>query len=123
MLVEDVERLRSAPFADLVPSLTVEPDGCIVPFTYGFRRKWSLGFIGQKPLDRMVEAWRATCAAPVATILRSTLERLAAAYIEYCDLFWEMLVSAPMASGGMGSDRILNNSLSYRFNTSNKKNN
>ncbi|OQZ04013.1 MAG: hypothetical protein B6D34_05285 [Candidatus Brocadia sp. UTAMX1] len=94
MLVEDVERLRSAPFADLVPSLSVEPDGCIVPFTYGFRRKWSLGFIGQKPLDRMAEAWHATCAAPVAAILRSTLERLAAADIEYCDLFWEMLVSA-----------------------------
>lgn len=94
LLHEGNERLQTVPFAELVPSLIVEPDGCITPFTYGFPRSWSVGFIDREPLACAVEAWRTTCAASVATILRSTLERLAAVDAEYFDLFGEMLVSA-----------------------------
>lgn len=102
LLDEDENRLIAAPFADLVPSLIVEPDGCIVPFTYGFPQPWSIGFIGRELLADYAGAWRAICAAPVASLLRSTLERLAAEDAEYCDLFGELLVSAEKVHPGPG---------------------
>ncbi len=94
MLLEDKKQLREAPFADLVPSLIVEPDGCIVPFTYGFPRSWSVGFISREPLADAVETWRRECAFHAVSLLRNTLERLAGIDAEYLDLFGEMLISA-----------------------------
>ena len=94
LLREGNGHLRSAPFADLVLSLVVEPDGCITPFIYGFPRSWSLGFIDAQPLTVAIERWRTCCASPVSAILRSALVRLAGLNAEYFDLFGEMLSSA-----------------------------
>lgn len=100
MLTASEEHLRTAPFADLVPSLIVESDGCIVPFTYGFPRLWSVGFIDKESLAGAVDMWRIRCAFPVAKLIRSTLQRLAAAEAEYFDLFGEMLASAIRVTQG-----------------------
>ena len=94
LLIEEDERLLTMPFADLVPSLIIEGDGRISPFIYGFPRSWSVGFLDGEPLADAADAWRSTCAAPVAAIVRSTVERLAASEAEYFDLFGEMMESA-----------------------------
>lgn len=94
MLAEDEAELRTAPFADIVPSLVIETDGCIVPFIYGFPRLWSVGVIGREPLASAVGEFRTRCAAPLSGLVRSTLKRLAMAEEEYVDLFAELLASA-----------------------------
>ncbi len=94
MLTDDIERIRSTRFSDLVPSLIVEPDGCVVPFIYGFPRSYSIGFIDRERLAEAAEAWRTVHAADVTGIVRSTFERLAAEGAEYVDWFAELLEAA-----------------------------
>jgi len=94
MLAKDNDQLRTAPFHDLMPSLIIEPDGCIVPFIYGFPRAWSLGFIGHNSLLASTEAWQARYIVPVAGLIQTTLEQLAGAGAEYVDLFGEILTAA-----------------------------
>ncbi|MCP4899464.1 MAG: radical SAM protein [bacterium] len=94
LLANNNSQLHQASFSDLVPSLIVEPDGCVVPFIYGFPRKWALGFLEQDPLTTAVESWRNTCVEPIAELIHSTLQRLAACKAEYIDLFGEILASA-----------------------------
>ena len=86
--------LDAAPFADLVPSLIVEPDGCVVPFIYGFPRRWAVGFFEQQSLASAVDAWRSHCAKPVADIVNTTLKRLDEAGADFVDLFAEVLATA-----------------------------
>jgi hypothetical protein len=43
----DAACAATAPFADLVPTLIVEPDGCLTPFIYGFPRHWAVGHLGR----------------------------------------------------------------------------
>jgi len=87
----------AAPFADLVPSLVVEPDGCVVPFIYGFPRRWAVGFFERQSLAGAIDAWRSRCAAPVAGLVRATLTRLAAVEADYVDFFAEVLATATCA--------------------------
>jgi hypothetical protein len=86
--------LDAAPFADLVPSLIVEPDGCVVPFIYGFPRQWAVGFFEQQSLASAVDAWRSHCAKPVADMVSTTLKRLDEAGADFVDLFAEVLATA-----------------------------
>ena len=46
-------------FSDLVTTLTVEPDGWVVPGGYGFNRAYALGRLGEAPLAQMAEDWSA----------------------------------------------------------------
>lgn len=81
-------------FADLVPSLIVEPDGAVVPFIYGFPREWAVGRVGDGPLVEAAERWRAGCVERVAALVAATLERLGAAEEDYIDLFGQLLATA-----------------------------
>lgn len=94
LLQADDNQFDRWPFVELVPSLIVEGDGRISPFIYGFPAPWSLGDLEEKPLPEAAEVWAANCALPVATILRSTIARLAEARVEYFDLFGELLAAA-----------------------------
>jgi pyruvate-formate lyase-activating enzyme len=93
-VLDEDRGLLEAPFAELVPALVVEPDGCIVPFIYGFPRTWAVGFIDRGSLPAAAEAWRVKCATSVAELVRSTLARLADERSDYIDLFGEVLRSA-----------------------------
>jgi organic radical activating enzyme len=94
LLLGNAGQLPVKAFADLVPALIVEPDGCIVPFTYGFPRQWSIGYLDQQPLAAAAARWLAASAGPVAGLLQGTLARLAAEDVEYLDLFGELMISA-----------------------------
>lgn len=94
LLANNSEHIFKTPFTELVPALVVEPDGCIIPFTYGFPREWSIGFIDREPLSVAVDRWRATYSACISNLLQFTLDRLADMNAKYCDLFGEMLVTA-----------------------------
>ncbi len=89
-----LERKEKGAFSELVPALVVEPDGCIIPFNYGFPREWSIGFIDREPLSAAIDKWRATYSECISDFLQSTLDRLAVMDAKYCDLFGEMLVTA-----------------------------
>lgn len=88
------DTLPSTSFSELVPALVVEPDGCIVPFTYGFPRRWSVGHIGQEPLADSAGRWLAASSSHIAGLLHATLARLAADDAEFLDLFGELMKSA-----------------------------
>jgi hypothetical protein len=94
VLDADEARRGEAPFAELVPALVVEPDGCVVPFIYGFPRHFAVGSIDRGSLSSDAEAWRADCSANVAELVRSTLARLEGERADYIDLFGEVLRSA-----------------------------
>lgn len=81
-------------FADLVPSLIVEPDGGIAPFIYGFPRRWAVGRIGVGTLAASAERWRGECVEPVGEVVRETLARLEAGQEDYIDLFGQLLATA-----------------------------
>jgi Fe-coproporphyrin III synthase len=102
MVADDHDRIVSTPFADLVPSLVIDTDGSIAPFIYGFPRLWSVGTIGTEPLANAAAVWRVRCATPVAGMIRSTLERLAAAGEDYIDLFGQLLATALRNETGNG---------------------
>jgi len=85
-------------FADLVPSLIVEPDGAVVPFIYGFPRRWAVGRVGDGPLAAASERWRTGCVDAVAGVVGATLERLGAAEEDYIDLFGQLLATAHQTS-------------------------
>jgi hypothetical protein len=94
MIKENDIQLDTMQFSDLVPSLVVESDGCIVPFIYGFPRFFALGSIKGERFSQMFDTWRSTYALPVAKLFRDTLERLSAMNAEYVDLFGELLITA-----------------------------
>ena len=81
-------------FSDLVPSLIVEPDGCVTPFVYGFPRDWAVGVLGRQPLADAAATWQARCAESAATVVRETLASLANEDEDYIDLFGQMLATA-----------------------------
>lgn len=93
LLKNGTETIRTAPFTELVPSLVIEPDGCIVPFTYGFPRQWSLGAIDQQPLAEAAEKWRSASSPQVAELILVTLERMEGLKAEYFDLFGELMIT------------------------------
>ena len=82
------------PSSVLVPSLIVEPDGCILPFTYGFPRSWAIGHLDDDSLSATFEQWRTNHADTIAALLTATLDRLAEKRAEYFDLFGELLITA-----------------------------
>jgi MoaA/NifB/PqqE/SkfB family radical SAM enzyme len=94
LICKSAEDLSIAKFSDLVPSLVVEEDGCIVPFIYGFPRKWSVGFIDENNLWEEATKWKSAHATSVAELLQRTLNRLQKMNVEFFDLFGELLVSA-----------------------------
>jgi MoaA/NifB/PqqE/SkfB family radical SAM enzyme len=94
LLTGNAEALAASRFADVVPSLIVEPDGGIVPFIYGFPRRWALGQLGGEPLATAARRWRAASGAPASALLRSTLARLAAEGAELVDFFAAVLEDA-----------------------------
>ena len=94
LLAKNNRRFHQADFSDLVPSLVVEPDGCVVPFIYGFPRKWRLGYLDYDPLITATESWIENCVGPVAHLIQFTLERLASQGADYIDLFGEVLATA-----------------------------
>lgn len=96
LLKSNSEQMSTASFSDIVPAVVVEPDGCIIPFTYGFPREWSIGFIDGESLSASVDRWRESHSARISVLLESTLERLADLDAKYCDLFGEMLVTAQL---------------------------
>ncbi len=96
--------LRASSFSDLVPALIIEPDGCVVPFIYGFPRIWSIGYIGHGHLHFAADEWRERCAFPVSKIVRATLRRLDKKKSEYIDLFGEILASAKLSGLGFKND-------------------
>ena len=81
-------------FCDFVPSLIVEPDGAVVPFIYGFPRRWAIGRLGERKLSEATERWRAGCLASVAEVVQATLARLGDAEEDYIDLFGQLLSTA-----------------------------
>jgi hypothetical protein len=74
--------------------LIVEPDGCVVPFIYGFPRRWAVGFLEHQSLASALEGWRSRCAVPVAEMVSTTLGRLAEAEADFVDFFAEVLETA-----------------------------
>jgi MoaA/NifB/PqqE/SkfB family radical SAM enzyme len=105
MLANDQERFQEAPFSDLVPALVVEPDGCVVPFIYGFPRRFALGFLEAESLAQAAGRWRTACADPVARLIRSTLHDLAKRDAEFVDLFGEVLAAANRAREPMAEEQ------------------
>ena len=83
-----------ARFSELVPTLIVEPDGCIVPFIYGFPRQWAIGLLKNNNFPSAVAAWRARSLKPIATLIETTLERLKLSRAGLIDLFGELLATA-----------------------------
>ncbi len=94
LLSTDETVRQNAALADLVPSLVVEPDGCIVPFIYGFPRQWSVSFIEEVSLQKALSEWRDSCSADVAELLQLTMNRLSDKNEEYVDLFGGLLHTA-----------------------------
>lgn len=92
----------AARFADVVPSLVVEPDGCITPFIYGFPRRWAIGTVGGAPLAQAAGAWRARAEGPLADLVRATLDRLRGSGEELVDLFGQLLRTATDGTGRTG---------------------
>ncbi len=88
------DSLPSTAFSELVPALVVEPDGCIVPFTYGFPRRWLVGHLGQGTLEDSAGRWLAASSSQIARLLHDTLIRLAADGAEFVDLFGELMSTA-----------------------------
>jgi MoaA/NifB/PqqE/SkfB family radical SAM enzyme len=104
MLADDGGGVGGAPFSDLVPSLVVEPDGCVTPFIYGFPRRWALGSVGRDSLTEAAERWKVRHAAEVSRILRDTVASLERAGEEFVDLFGEALATAHSHSTGQPID-------------------
>jgi Fe-coproporphyrin III synthase len=94
LLATDKMVRQNAALADLVPSLVVEPDGCIVPFIYGFPRQWSVSFIEEVSLHKALSEWRDSCSADIAELLQLTMNRLSEENEEYVDLFGGLLHTA-----------------------------
>ena len=46
------------PLGALLSPLVVEPDGAVVPLTFGFPRAWQLGVLDAEPLPAMAVRWR-----------------------------------------------------------------
>lgn len=92
MLYHDENKLLSAPFSEIVPSLVIEPDACVVPFIFGFPRRWALGIAGKGSFVDAAEAWRYRFAAEVSQIVHRTMDRLADE--ELIDFFGEILSTA-----------------------------
>lgn len=92
LLAQRESELLNAKFSDLVPSLVIEPDGSVVPFIYGFPRKWVIGNIERDSLGMAVSGWRAKFASEMSVLVHATLDRLAGN--EYIDLFSEVLKTA-----------------------------
>jgi Fe-coproporphyrin III synthase len=88
---------ENVPFSDLVPALIVEPDGCIVPFIYGFPRSWAIGSLNRGSLLDAAESWRTRCLAPVIDVVQTTLYRLRSTDQDYIDLFGQLLKTAHIA--------------------------
>lgn len=93
-LLNKAGKLRTSAFSDVAPALIVEPDGCVVPFTYGFPRQWAIGHLDREPLIDAAGRWLTTSAGHIARLLDATLARLAANDAEFLDLFGEMMISA-----------------------------
>lgn len=64
--VQPISRLTSHPglfvpepgrMADVVPSLVVEPDGAVVPMSFGLDRRYGLGSLHDARLPDLVRAW------------------------------------------------------------------
>lgn len=85
-------------FSDLVPSLILETDGCIVPFIYGFPRKWALGFSGAGDFDQLCSRWSARHGEALRSMVKRTLEQLEASGAEYCDFFGELHRTAALTA-------------------------
>jgi len=88
----------TSPIPELTPSLIVEPDGCVLPFIYGFPRQWALGFLGSQPLEEMSRSWRLKTAPTIKSIVKKTLAHLKEIEAEYVDFFSELKVMAESES-------------------------
>ncbi len=94
LLCNSDDAMRNASFTEIVPALIVEPDGNVVPFTYGFPRSWSLGVLGEKPLNIAVNQWQQQSTQPISEIVKATLKRLKTVDAQYVDLFGELMITA-----------------------------
>jgi MoaA/NifB/PqqE/SkfB family radical SAM enzyme len=97
-LVGDEAAQNAARFSDLVPSIVVEPDGSVVPFIYGFPRRWQLSRLGQ-PFEASVDPWRLHHSRSIGEIICSVSSNLARTQVTYADLLGEVLAAATRVAG------------------------
>lgn len=94
IIKESIEKKQKDIFSNIIPSLVIEPDGCITPFIYGFPRWWSLGFIEKKSLNNMFASWITRCFPFLAGLAENTLKSIDASGAEYCDFFGALQAEA-----------------------------
>jgi len=70
---EDVTNTR---LADLVTPLVVQADGWVVPFAYGFPRRYAIGNLHEAPLAALTATWRKDRYLPLRQVCRRAFERI-----------------------------------------------
>jgi len=61
----------------LVPSpLVIETDGTVVPFRYGFPRRFAVGNVNDGSLVRLLRTWESRCGEALREIARETVQQL-----------------------------------------------
>jgi pyruvate-formate lyase-activating enzyme len=78
-----------APTAELLPVLVVESDGTLVPFHWGFARRFTLGRMGEASLREQIRRWRHRRLLGFRAVLRrahdDALEREPSAVFDWID--------------------------------------
>jgi MoaA/NifB/PqqE/SkfB family radical SAM enzyme len=80
-----------------VPSLVVEPDGTVVPLTYGLNRAFALGDLAEASLARLAARWHAERAPAFAAGARRAYEAVLAGAAQV--VFWFEAFTELMAGG------------------------
>lgn len=68
--IETYER----PLSDLVSPLVIEADGTVIPFGYGFARRFALGSLLMKRLPELAASWRKANYPALRSLCRATYE-------------------------------------------------
>lgn len=67
---------NETPLADIVTPLVVQTDGLVVPFQYGFPRRFALGDIHRSRLGLLARGWRRERYPALKQLCRQTFDRL-----------------------------------------------
>lgn len=85
-----------------LPSLVVEPDGTVVPLTYGMDRRFALGNLADAPLPDLAACWLRTSAPAFAEAVRLAHQDVLATGAEV--VFWFEALAQAMSRRREGAD-------------------
>jgi hypothetical protein len=77
-LVLPVLQPGTATISSVARPLVLEPDGMVVPITYGFPRRFAIGDVTRAPLAALAEQWMVNGADPFVGLVKQALDSLPA---------------------------------------------